>query len=82
MTGKSFLPGITKTVRQAAALFTNTVPLYYWYMDAQLGDATGEGVDNVWFVVSPTGAAVKLPVDSPPANSPSNEKDDKDDDDD
>ena len=28
-------------------------PLYYWANDKQPGDTTGQGVNNVWFVVNP-----------------------------
>lgn len=34
-------------------------PLYYWAADAAPGDTTGQGVGGVWFVVSPTGDAIK-----------------------
>jgi predicted lipoprotein with Yx(FWY)xxD motif len=32
----------------------NGMPLYYWVNDAAPGDTTGQGVNDVWFVVSPT----------------------------
>ncbi len=28
-------------------------PLYYWMNDKQAGDTTGQGVNDVWFVVNP-----------------------------
>jgi predicted lipoprotein with Yx(FWY)xxD motif len=28
-------------------------PLYYWVGDVKAGDTTGQGVNNVWFVVNP-----------------------------
>lgn len=31
----------------------NGIPLYYWQADQQPGDATGQGVGDVWFVVAP-----------------------------
>jgi predicted lipoprotein with Yx(FWY)xxD motif len=31
----------------------NGVPLYYWAKDTKPGDTTGQGVNNVWFVVPP-----------------------------
>ncbi len=31
----------------------NGMPLYYFIRDQQVGDATGEGVNNIWFVVEP-----------------------------
>jgi predicted lipoprotein with Yx(FWY)xxD motif len=33
-------------------------PLYTWAQDQQPGDVTGQGVQEVWFVVSPEGDAV------------------------
>jgi predicted lipoprotein with Yx(FWY)xxD motif len=29
-------------------------PLYYWQNDAAIGDATGEGANDVWFTVAPS----------------------------
>lgn len=28
-------------------------PLYYWVNDAKMGDTTGQGVNNVWYVIDP-----------------------------
>ena len=33
----------------------NGMPLYYWAKDKAAGDTTGQGVQNVWFVISPSG---------------------------
>jgi predicted lipoprotein with Yx(FWY)xxD motif len=33
----------------------NQMPLYFWVHDSQPGDTTGQGVEGVWFVVSPEG---------------------------
>ena len=33
-------------------------PLYYWQQDAAPGDATGQGVNDVWWVVAPDGEAI------------------------
>lgn len=38
----------------------NRMPLYYWAQDANPGDATGQGVNDVWFVVSPDGKPVGM----------------------
>jgi hypothetical protein len=32
------------------------MPLYYWIEDVVPGDTNGQGVNDVWFVVSPTSA--------------------------
>jgi predicted lipoprotein with Yx(FWY)xxD motif len=37
------------------------MPLYYWAGDKNPGDTTGQNVNNVWFVVSPSGEMVGAP---------------------
>jgi len=37
----------------------NGWPLYYYEKDKQPGDTTGQGVGSVWYVISPSGDAVK-----------------------
>jgi len=37
----------------------NEMPLYYFAGDAQPGDTNGQGVGDVWFVVTPEGSAVE-----------------------
>jgi predicted lipoprotein with Yx(FWY)xxD motif len=37
----------------------NGWPLYYWKDDAKAGDATGQNVNNVWFVLDHDGNAIK-----------------------
>jgi predicted lipoprotein with Yx(FWY)xxD motif len=34
-------------------------PLYYFANDAQPGDTNGQGLNDVWFVISPDGAGVQ-----------------------
>jgi hypothetical protein len=36
----------------------NHMPLYYWIKDKASGDTTGQGNNNVWYVVAPDGKAV------------------------
>lgn len=36
-------------------------PLYYWAQDAAPGDTSGQGVNDVWWVVSPSGEAIGAP---------------------
>jgi predicted lipoprotein with Yx(FWY)xxD motif len=36
----------------------NGMPLYYWKDDKAIGDATGEGVGDVWYTVAPETVAV------------------------
>ena len=38
----------------------NGMPLYYWVNDKAAGDATGQKVGDVWFVVSPDGKPVGM----------------------
>lgn len=39
----------------------NGMPLYYWIQDSQPGDATGQGVGDVWFVISPGDTFASFP---------------------
>jgi len=52
----------------------NHMPLYHWYQDVNPGDATGQGVDDAWYVVSPDGAPLGL------ASTDTSQNDDSDDD--
>jgi predicted lipoprotein with Yx(FWY)xxD motif len=36
----------------------NGWPLYYWAQDTEPGDVTGQGVNDVWWVVSPEGEPI------------------------
>lgn len=38
----------------------NGMPLYYWINDMAPGDTTGQGVGDVWFVVSPAGEVIGI----------------------
>jgi predicted lipoprotein with Yx(FWY)xxD motif len=42
-------------------------PLYTWAQDQEPGDVTGQGVNDVWFVVDPDGRAI---TDSDEADAP------------
>ncbi|MFW6449070.1 MAG: hypothetical protein ACOC0X_05965 [Halobacteriota archaeon] len=44
-------------------------PLYYWAADEEPGDATGQGVNDVWWVLRPDGTPVR-PVDVNVATHP------------
>ena len=37
----------------------NSWPLYYFAKDKQPGDVTGQGIGTVWYLISPTGDAIK-----------------------
>ncbi|MHB1065551.1 MAG: COG4315 family predicted lipoprotein [Georgenia sp.] len=43
----------------------NDWPLYYYAPDDGPGDVTGQGVNDVWWVVGPDGAAVMAAADAP-----------------
>lgn len=51
------LPGtwntITRTDTDKLQVTYNGMPLYYWKDDVAIGDSTGEGVGQVWYVVAP-----------------------------
>lgn len=42
----------------------NGMPLYYYAFDSEPGDLNGQGVGDIWFVVSPTGEEVREEVES------------------
>ncbi len=49
----------TTTLANGAKIVTyNHMPLYFWASDTKPGDTTGQGVQNVWYVVSPDGKPV------------------------
>jgi predicted lipoprotein with Yx(FWY)xxD motif len=49
----------TATLADGTKIVTyNHMPLYYWAADNKPGDTTGQGVQNVWYVVSPDGKPV------------------------
>lgn len=51
---------ITRTDGATQATY-NGWPLYYWASDAAPGDVTGQGVNDVWWVVSPEGEPIGAP---------------------
>jgi predicted lipoprotein with Yx(FWY)xxD motif len=67
--------GTTTRTDGSTQVTYNEMPLYYWARDSQPGDATGQGVGGVWFIVAPgadfssygvsTEAAAGSPVASP-----------------
>lgn len=44
-------------------------PLYTWASDQEPGDVTGQGVQDVWFVVAPDGSAIRNVEDSSQSDS-------------
>jgi predicted lipoprotein with Yx(FWY)xxD motif len=51
----------TGTMLDGRSIVTyNDMPLYYWAGDAQPGDTSGQGVNDVWYVVSPEGEVIGL----------------------
>lgn len=55
------LPGEWDTAERsdgALQVTYNGWPLYYWKDDAAIGDATGEGVGDVWYTVAPETVAL------------------------
>ena len=54
----SKLSTITRTDGSTQVTY-NGWPLYYYSKDTQAGKTLGQGIKNVWYVVSPAGDAVK-----------------------
>jgi predicted lipoprotein with Yx(FWY)xxD motif len=55
----------TGTMLDGRSIVTyNEMPLYYWAGDTQPGDTNGQGVNNVWFVVSPQGEMIDEEISS------------------
>ena len=50
----------TATLADGTKIVTyNKMPLYYWAADTKAGDATGQGVNDVWYVIGPDGIPIK-----------------------
>ncbi len=45
--------GVTERTDDTYQVTYNGMPLYYWFKDVVPGDATGQNVGEVWFVVAP-----------------------------
>jgi len=67
LVGTASLPDGSKIVTY------NKMPLYYWVKDTKPGDTTGQGVGEVWYVVSPLGKVVQF-VAPVPTPKPAKEK--------
>ncbi len=50
----------------------NGFPLYYYNVDKKPGDTTGQGVGNVWYIITPTAAANAAPAPAQSAPAPAN----------
>lgn len=72
------LVGSTALADGSRVLTYNQMPLYYFYLDSQPGDAAGAGVDGAWFALSPSGAVVQLPPAGQPTSAPSQDKEKED----
>ncbi|HEX2173561.1 MAG TPA: hypothetical protein VHL09_14080 [Dehalococcoidia bacterium] len=60
----------TTTRRDGSRQVTiNGMPLYYFAQDMQPGDITGQGRNNVWYVVSPEGQVIGGPQPAAAAGS-------------
>ena len=51
--------GTTTRTDGSVQVTYNGWPLYYYAKDKQAGDTTGQGVGSVWYVISPSGDAMK-----------------------
>jgi predicted lipoprotein with Yx(FWY)xxD motif len=55
----------TATLSDGRKIVTyNHMPLYYWAADMKAGDTNGQGVQGVWFVISPDGKPVGMNSDT------------------
>jgi len=62
------LLGTTARTDGTTQVTYNGWPLYYWAKDKAAGDTTGQGVQNVWYVIDPAGKSVTTaPAASAPA---------------
>lgn len=52
------LLGTTTRTDETTQVTYNGFPLYYWAKDKVPGDTTGQGMQNVWYVIDPTGKSV------------------------
>lgn len=50
--------GVTERTDGTYQVTLNDMPLYYWIRDVVPGDATGQNVGEVWFVVDPAGMSM------------------------
>lgn len=51
--------GTITTPEGAKQVTLNGLPLYYWAQDQAPGEVTGQGIQNVWYVVAPNGDMIK-----------------------
>ncbi len=54
----SMLATTTRTDDHATQVTFNGHPLYHYSGDAKAGDVNGQGVNSMWFVLSPSGSAI------------------------
>jgi predicted lipoprotein with Yx(FWY)xxD motif len=53
------LLGTTERTDGTVQVTYNDWPLYYWAQDAAAGDATGQAVNDVWWVLDATGEPIR-----------------------
>jgi predicted lipoprotein with Yx(FWY)xxD motif len=53
------LLGTTERTDGTVQVTYNDWPLYYWAQDAAVGDATGQAVNDVWWVLDATGEPIR-----------------------
>lgn len=54
------LLGTTERTDGTLQVTYNGWPLYYYNLDSNVGDVSGQGVGEVWYVISPTGEMINL----------------------
>ncbi len=72
--------GTAKLADGSMIVTYNNMPLYYWVNDMKPGDATGQNVGSVWFVIAPDGKIIdKAPAAASSSGSDTTSQDDSDD---
>lgn len=70
--GDGIIPSLLGTIRLAdgtTGVTYNGWPLHYYSKDVDVREAEGQGLEGVWFLVSPNGEPVPPPV-APPTPTP------------
>jgi len=62
----------------ARQVTANGWPLYYWANDESPGDTTGQGVNDVWWVLDPGGNPIRASGEDTPSEDDETENDDGD----
>ena len=62
--GISAVMGVTERTDGTYQVTANGWPLYFWWKDVNPGDATGQAVGDVWWVMSPDGTPMRAAAEA------------------